>query len=1232
MTIADGVRLAANPRKSAVSTGESKRRGRRRSKQAYDTDRDGRRKLRRARKSRGPLLGFLFGILVVVTALAPTLLCQLPFAHAYFASTLADYGFSGSYQSVRIGWLSPLRVSGIKLLGQETGSELTVEQIDCDASLLSLLGNRQGPFQLSARGVTLATVVGDGWSGLERDLEPLLAATASGDDSSLTSGDSATDGSGLPPLSIDVQNATVRLTDIDSREVTTLDQLMLQSVLTEQRLTATVSAVASDAQTGSGSLALDVEQQLDGQALTKLSATVQRLPLRVGRLIKRRFPVEAASWPQQLTGDMSGSIRVASEQAAADQPTVWTVEASPLEIRNLVAQDAAWGPQTWRNGLVVLRGSMMVEPTRLRGDQLVITTDFAEMSLSGLYTFPADALQMANPVAWVAALDGTAGGRIDLALLTQQMPGLIPLKPNTEIVSSVIQGEITSQARGDGGRQVLANLYSEPLRASADNRSVVLEPVTVAATVNVAADNSWHAERCELVSVFGRASLSGDLSRGQAQADFDLGRLANLLEPLIELPELGLGGTASGNLNWAAMPDDQWRLQGDANANSLMIGLADGWQLQRPSLQLQVDAAGRWADGQLQEVSAATLTLRTESLEADATLGTAVAQPSSDSHWPLRITGRGRLEVLPEFIGVWLPTSLHSLSGAFNGQADLTASVAGGEVRSVKLILNEPRAGWENRLFAQSEMTVDFQGSYQWPSGTLMAQAATLAGESISGAAKGTMAADQVDLEVAFRADLQRLQGTVLPAHAVPGGPARLASTTAATAATASVEPAAWRYAGRAEGNARLTQPSAEAPLHIETQISGSGLAISEVASNTPGQNYASGRPVWEEPTLNLNAAIDYHAATGTIQTQRLLIAADWLTAELAGPVVWNDQENRLDWTGTAKLQMDQVAQRLTTLVGTDVRLQGVHQTPLNIQAAYRQDQSLALEVQTNLGWQSGEIAGVVFGASSIPLHISETTVMVQQANVPVGQGRIQASADLYYQPGPMWIQVQPGMVAQNLQMTGEMSDRWLQYLAPIVAQATRIDGTFSVDLAEAIVHLDDPMQSRVRGQLQINQVNFDAGPMTHQLLSSVQQLQMLAKTLKGETAVEPASDRTVQLATLPTQSVDFSFAGGVVTHQRMFMDIDRARLITSGQVHVNGNLDLVTQLPLDARWLGSDLQSLAGQSVTLPIGGTLSSPRVDAAAIRGLATQFGAQAIQQQAENYLEKQLGRGLERLLGK
>jgi hypothetical protein len=115
----------------------------------------------------------------------------------------------------------------------------------------------------------------------------------------------------------------------------------------------------------------------------------------------------------------------------------------------------------------------------------------------------------------------------------------------------------------------------------------------------------------------------------------------------------------------------------------------------------------------------------------------------------------------------------------------------------------------------------------------------------------------------------------------------------------------------------------------------------------------------------------------------------------------------------------------------------------------------------------------------------------------------------------------------------------------------------------------------------------------------------------------------------MPPQTVDFAVDRGVVIHERMFFEIDRAQIITSGRVAFDNRINMTAQIPLDSRWLGRDLQGLVGQSVTLPIDGTLSRPRLDSAGVRQVVTQLGTQAIQQNAESYLQKQLGKQIEKI---
>ena len=85
----------------------------------------------------------------------------------------------------------------------------------------------------------------------------------------------------------------------------------------------------------------------------------------------------------------------------------------------------------------------------------------------------------------------------------------------------------------------------------------------------------------------------------------------------------------------------------------------------------------------------------------------------------------------------------------------------------------------------------------------------------------------------------------------------------------------------------------------------------------------------------------------------------------------------------------------------------------------------------------------------------------------------------------------------------------------------------------------------------------------------------------------------------------------------------------TSGEVAIDGTLQMVAQVPIRKEWVDSTpaLASLAGQSIQLPITGTLQRPQVD---YRNLG-QLTVQMAQGAAQGYIQKQFDKGLNKLLG-
>lgn len=1177
-----------------------------------------------ARSRRGKYLLALLALGLAAVAIAPSVWVRSPLARPFIQRQLSARGFQGNYQTLRFGWLAPVRASGIELVGATAGTKLLVEQLDCDVSLLQALTGLGDPIRLSVRGVKLELSVRENASSLETDLS---AVSGGGPAGPLGSG---VGGGAVPNVSVDFQNLSVLVTDVAQRETWGIDQGRGSANWFAGKLTAECSGILSDPRSGSGSI--DASVKIDPRDLTtsEVDMKLKGLPLRVASLVRLRFGELAGKVPQSLTGDATGAIRLVGSSGGN-----WSVEAERFELRNLVASDPMLGPQVWRNELAVVDGLATLQPAGMTGRGFRLATDFAELTLDGTFVAPSTRRSGVDPLVWLGSLDGTAAASVDLPLLNQRLPGFLPLRQGAELIAGRVIGEISTTVdprQPSAGRLVSAAVRSDPIRARREGAIWVVEPASLVATLRIdPAGGRWRADRCELTSAFGTAALEGELARGQGNANLDLGRLATAIEPLVDLPDFRLGGVASGQVAWAAEADERWTLHADGEATDLTLLLPGGIRLHRPTLAVKADLAGRVEAAQLAELSNAELSLRSTSLEADAVLMRAVADPSMKSALPLRMSSRGRLEVLAEFLGPWLPESLHGVQGGYDARVDAEVGLAAGQLATVALRLEEPRGGWNDQYFAQHQLGIDFEGRFDWPSANLLADSLTITSESLSAVAKGEISDEQADFEFAWRASLEPLTGSFQSRLANQPWPTggRLASTRPATPPG---EGLAWR--GFCEGNGTLRRNRGENKWVVTNVAQGSGVEVLQGGAGVGNQNATPGSLLWGEPNIQCEGTVTYDLVSGGVVSDKFQIRSEWLASTLAGQVRWDAAEGSVRVGGPTRIDMTQLARRLTTLLGTPIRLEGMHETPLDLNVSRIGAGPVRLKAISSIGWEGGEIAGLRLGPASVPITLSEESLTIEPATIPIEQGQIDVAADLRYSPGPPVLDVRPGSKAKNLRLTRELSDRWMQYLAPLMARATTVEGNFGIELAEARVDLSYPERSKVRGQLQVGEIRFDAGPVSQQVIGGVQQIRMLSR---GRSAADIQAENVaraqpINLVTIPTQSVDFDMTDGVITHQRMFMDIDRARLVTSGQVSVDGRLNLITQVPLDASWLGSDLKSLAGATVTLPISGSLSQPQLDTAAIRNMATQLGAQAIQKTAESYLEEQLNRGLEKLLGK
>ena len=1201
------------------------------------TERTLNRRSERSRRKRNVVLVTLLCVGLLVVA-APSLLSHSSMGRSLLTQNMAAYGWQADAESIQVGWVTPARVTGLKMIGERAGSSIEIGELQTTLTLPQLISGEvtHGRFgEVWLNDVTIGCRIGDQTSSIEEDLIDFLAPAEK-------------PSTVRPEGNVQVQGLHIQMTDAVTGAAWTIKQANASAIITPDALQSKWQGVLSQPGGNDGSLqgSLTCSMQTDFLPAS-LQIESDSLPMSVLSLVARRFP--ESQLPAEVTGDLSGIANL--ELPKSGYPSV---SLRKIELRDLAAYDTRTRQRLWNNSLTQINGDAVWQPGRIIARQINAKTDFASLSIDGSF---ADTITLSgsqsNPLVWLDQVDATANVEIDLPRMQAALPGLLPLREGASLNRGVVRASIVPMNLNDPRDPVRRRRFimqSDVVEATADGKLIRIAPMD--ATAIVASDTTQlRAEQFEMTSPFAQIRGQGDLASGSADVDIHFGRLTQLLQPIFELEGQDLQGDVRANLRWDSEANGLWRLRGESNIKDLALQVAPQQSLQQSEIVSAIDIEGRWSvragKWSLDELSRGTVNLSGDGFQTDMELVQTIRNLNSTRMIPMRVRGQGQLESIIEMASPWMPDSVLGCRGAmnftarasFNGNGELDLQTVDGQLTSVRI----PMA---DRDWQQEIVKLHFDGQALWPRQEVVIRSATMTGDAVSAAMQGEWINSMLDMEVAWRANLDRLQDAT---------PQRLARDKArpfpagfASNAQQRAQPEThWKVQGQLEGNTTFVGDTAT--VHIDTKMSGRDLELLEVGRVTTS--------VWSEPAMQIDGKLQFDVAKSSVNAETLQLATDWCGATLSGTASYFHEIADVQLRGPARFKMDQVSRRLTTLSGTTIVAEGLHETPLEIMYAQNKQSEYAFTVKGNLGWETVDTAGMLFGPAEVPFRMTEDTVTIQPSRIPVlgssrltqrsigpqlapleplpnaigsadGQGELLIAGDVHYRP-ELRIDVAPGPIARNVTLTPDMTEKWLKYLAPIASDAALVQGRFGAELQQATLYIDDPKRSQIRGRLDIEQVRMNAGPLADQVIAGARQLQALASIGSN---VRPASTGST-LVTLPAQSVEFQVSQGVVDHRALMFDVDRARVITSGQVDLDGRLNLTAQIPLDAKWLGRDLRSLSGQTMTLPINGTLSQPRLDSAGIQKVVADLGTRAVQNVAQeaagNFLQEQFGRGQQQL---
>jgi translocation and assembly module TamB len=185
-----------------------------------------------------------------------------------------------------------------------------------------------------------------------------------------------------------------------------------------------------------------------------------------------------------------------------------------------------------------------------------------------------------------------------------------------------------------------------------------------------------------------------------------------------------------------------------------------------------------------------------------------------------------------------------------------------------------------------------------------------------------------------------------------------------------------------------------------------------------------------------------------------------------------------------------------------------------------------------------------------------------------------------------------------------------------LAADATSAKGRVTVDAQTVRVPVFSPADVAARGEIHLSDVVIGAGPLADQLINTVTQVRAI---LKPGSAADGRDLKTwLQMS---QQTIPVTIQNQRVFHENLKFTHKDMTIKTRGSVGFDQSLNLVAEIPIADDWIAgkSYLAGLRGQSISIPIGGTVSKPQLDKQAIQQLSTQL----VKQAAGNAINQAIG---------
>lgn len=968
-----------------------------------------------------------------------------------------------------------------------------------------------------------------------------------------------------PLMSIEIHNGLLKI--VDQGTHWSIMELNGSVVLPEAS-----QAITIDAKGIFGRGSFEANVALGSEIVVKLKT--EGFPLGMVAPIARRFE-PGLTIEGHLNADVVSHIDTSSHRRAKAEGSI--------AILNLDLGSRRAGNERLVMRSVELPLTVTSTESGIQIERANLTCDVGSFAVRGIFD-PREPIDL-----WLDRPGLSAHADLDLAKLATMFPKLLHVREGTVIREGRVTLQVSSE-KGTKGTTWSGKANTSALRGVRNGQPLVWDqPLMVEFTGHLDADHRPAFEHLEAKAEFANISGSGSYDHFSIKADLSLDRLTQKLSEFLDLGGLRLSGTAKLAATSRTI-DSTTTLDGNLALKNLMVA-HEQKVYQETELSATLHGTGAFFRQGKRSLETANVQIHAGSELLDVRLlspipdldqpqsGQAVAKLSGNlEHWVKRIASL-----------VTIPKSIK----AIGGQGTLGGTVT---ITPKTIALDNVTADLKNARFHGYGLQLDEQqllidptqgvihretGLVEFP--TLMVRSSTVAASvkplRLVPLTDGSYG---VDLDGVANANLARIQQLL-------------------------------QFQTDPQLKDRVDGLIASGKVKIRTVDN-----IIQFDADLPMQKFMFGppqKPSWSEDKLSVIGIGGYDLVADKLRFDRAFIERpDGLKLDAKGQIDAVTTITNLDLSGQITYDLSLMESKLKSFFGKSFEVKGRGTRDFQLAGRLHSDMPSTpfgdLKGQASIGWQSLKAYGFDVGQSQLVARLDRGVLNFDPLNATFGQtGKIQLEPRIRFLSSGHELSFANGPIIEHAKLTPVACADAIGYVLPAFAKATETAGTISFDLDQNRVPLAAPEKATMSGRLTLHEVQVGPGPV-------ISEIMLLSGAKSSTFSLNPDNQ---------PQVVPVRLENGWIYHEKLTLATKNFTMTTSGRVSLNGELEMIADVPLPDTDIGPLLKNnpklrdaLAKKRIQLPVRGTIHKPKLDPQAFRAAVRKVTDEIIRDLGKNAL--------------